>query len=381
MWLMLVMLMFPQIVETIYSPALGNLADTFAVSDTQAAQTLSVYFLAFALGVVVWGIAADKWGRRPTMLVGLALYAAAAAVAMCTDSFTVIMLARAASAFGIAVGSVVTQTMLRDTYSGESLAKVFSLMGMGIAISPVVGLFLGGQLVDAGGYTFVFATLLFMAAGLWLCNATLLPETQTEKQPVQLMSLGKRMLNDPHIWRSAGLVALYNIALFSYYQLGPFVFASMGLDAEQFGYSGVVLGVSTLVGSYLNRWLLSRQIAIQTILGGASVLLLVGAIGVFATEGMRLFNTVPLMLLPMMLVVIAFGLAIPNVLSRALTAYAKQAGSAGAILGLMYYLMIGVGLMLAGNLQDLGVSLIFCGITAFMVTLSRSKAGAPVTTS
>lgn len=56
MWLMLVMLMFPQIVETIYSPALGNLADAFGVSDTQAAQTLSVYFLAFALGVVVWGL-------------------------------------------------------------------------------------------------------------------------------------------------------------------------------------------------------------------------------------------------------------------------------------------------------------------------------------
>ncbi|GAL02876.1 hypothetical protein JCM19237_5769 [Photobacterium aphoticum] len=50
-------------------------------------------------------------------------------------------------------------------------------------------------------------------------------------------------------------------------------------------------------------------------------------------------------------------------------------------MGLMYYLMIGVGLMLAGNIQDLGWVLILCGITAFMVTLSRSKAGAPVTTS
>lgn len=78
LWLMLALLMFPQIVETIYSPALGAISQTFAVSYPQAAQTLSVYFLAFALGVAVWGIVADSWGRRPTMLLGLFIYGVAA---------------------------------------------------------------------------------------------------------------------------------------------------------------------------------------------------------------------------------------------------------------------------------------------------------------
>lgn len=82
LWLMVVMLMFPQIVETIYSPALGSIAQSFAVSYAQAAQTLSIYFSAFAVGVVVWGVIADKWGRRPTMLLGLFIYGGAALVAM-----------------------------------------------------------------------------------------------------------------------------------------------------------------------------------------------------------------------------------------------------------------------------------------------------------
>ncbi|MCE9853625.1 MFS transporter, partial [Shewanella chilikensis] len=92
--LMLALLMFPQIVETIYSPALGAISQTFAVSYPQAAQTLSVYFLAFALGVAVWGIMADTCGRRPAMLLGLFIYGVAAWVAMSTTSFAVLMAAR-----------------------------------------------------------------------------------------------------------------------------------------------------------------------------------------------------------------------------------------------------------------------------------------------
>ena len=153
------LLMFPQIAETIYSPALTSISDAYSVSYAQAAQTLSIYFGAFALGVVVWGILADYWGRRPTMLLGLLLFVIAACLAITTESFTVLMLARALSAFGIAVGSVVTQTMLRDTFTGEELAKVFAYMGIGISISPVIGMLLGSQLSALGGHQWVFVSI------------------------------------------------------------------------------------------------------------------------------------------------------------------------------------------------------------------------------
>ncbi|MGR5092110.1 multidrug effflux MFS transporter [Vibrio maritimus] len=367
LWLMVVMLMFPQIVETIYSPALGSIAQSFAVSYAQAAQTLSIYFSAFAVGVVVWGVLADKWGRRPTMLLGLFIYGGAALVAMKADNFTTVMLARAVSAFGIAVGSVVTQTMLRDVFRGDELAKVFSLMGMGISISPVLGMLLGGQLSQAGGYQYVFLALFVMALGLFAYNLVQLPETQQQKQPLQLSSLSGRMIKDVKIWQSAILVALYNVALFSYYQLGAFRFAELGFNAQQFGYSGIVLGLGTLVGSYVNKALLSRSCSQRTLLGVAALLLAVGSIGVFAMLDSIWFVA------PMMFVVMSFGIAIPNVLSVALTDYKQQAGSAGAVFGLMYYLMIGGGLGVAGMIQDLGTILIGCSVLAMVVTMSGKK--------
>ena len=71
LWLVVGLMMFPQIVETIYSPVLTHIATEFRVSEGQASQTLSVYFLAFAAGVVCWGRLCDLVGRRPAMLAGL----------------------------------------------------------------------------------------------------------------------------------------------------------------------------------------------------------------------------------------------------------------------------------------------------------------------
>ncbi|WP_324612881.1 MFS transporter [Ferrimonas aestuarii] len=149
-WLMLTLLMFPQIVETIYSPALGSIARHFSVSYQSAAQTLSVYFLAFAVGVVSFGVLADKIGRRPAMLLGLGIYGVATLLATQTENFTLLLILRALSAFGAAVGSIVTQTMLRDSYSGAELGQVFSLMGIGLGLSPVLGMFLGGPINPIG---------------------------------------------------------------------------------------------------------------------------------------------------------------------------------------------------------------------------------------
>lgn len=363
--LMVVLLMFPQIVETTYSPALGSIAQSFSVSYSQAAQTLSVYFLAFAVGVVVWGILADKLGRRPTMMIGLFIYGISALVAMYTESFLIIMVARALSAFGIAVGSVVTQTMLRDAFSREELGKVFSVMGIGISISPVLGMLLGGQLTAMGGHYYVFLALFVMALALFLYNLFKLPETQMERQPLRLGCLSMRMWKDSHIWFSALLVALYNVALFSYYQLGAFTFAELGFGSEQFGYSGVVLGFGTLSGSYLNKTLLSKQVSQRSLLWVSAMLLTVGAIGVYITLDSIWFVA------SMMLVVMSFGIAIPNVLSVALVDYKPQAGSAGALFGLLYYLLIGGGLALVGEVQHLGKALIVVSAATVLVTLSR----------
>lgn len=326
------LLMFPQIAQTLYSPALADIGQAFGVGPEAAGQTLSVYFLAFAFGVVVWGRLCDRFGRRPVMLAGLTLYGVATALALGVGSFNGLLMAQALAAFGAAVGSVVTQTVLRDRFSGAELAQVFSVVGIALAASPAIGLFSGAGLVQHFGYRGVLAGLLLLALTLCAWCLWSLPETRPASLPTASLrgTLGL-MLKDASLWRSVGLVAAFNIALFSYYSLGPFVFQRLGLSAEQFGYSGVLLALGSALGAWLNKGLLKRGAGSEQLVLAAGGVMLVGSVMVVLLQERWLF------VLPMLLVVMAFGVAIPNVLGAALTAYRDRLGTAGALFGLLYY--------------------------------------------
>ena len=74
LWLLFLLAGFPQFSETVYSPALPNIAHSLNAGNHLMQWTLSIYFVGFALGVFVWGRISDHWGRRPTMLVGISIY-------------------------------------------------------------------------------------------------------------------------------------------------------------------------------------------------------------------------------------------------------------------------------------------------------------------
>jgi MFS family permease len=369
LWLAIALLMFPQIAQTLYSPALGDIGRAFNVGPQAAAQTLSVYFLAFAVGVVVWGRLCDRIGRRPAMLAGLAIYAAATLFGLRVSSFNGLLLAQMLAAFGAAVGSVVTQTVLRDRFKGAELAQVFSLVGIALAASPAIGLFSGASLVEVFGYRGVLTALLLLATLLWLWSWYILAETRPAPcSHVGLFETLGRMLRDWGIWRSALWIASFNVALFSYYSLAPFMFQRLDVDASGFGYSGVILALGSGFGAWLNRRLLTAGFKALQLIRLAAGIALLGGVGVWSLQGSVAF------VLPMLLVVLAFGLAIPNILGSALANYADRLGTAGALLGLMYYLLIGAGLMLAGWFQALGETLIACSAVALLLTIKPGKA-------
>lgn len=364
--LALALLMFPQIAQTLYSPALSDIGQAFGVAPGQAAQSLSLFVLGFAPGVLLWGRLSDRWGRRPALLGGLALYVLALVLELQVRSFSALLLCQALAALGAAAGSVVTQTLLRDLFRGSELVRVFSLVGMLLAASPAIGLFSGSALVQAWGYRGALGGLLLLALALLGWCARALPETRPPTQPLApLFATLWQMLGDPGIWRSALLVALFNIALLSYYSLGPFLFRELGQGVQWFGYSGALLALGAGLGAWLNRRLLARGWSARRLLVVAALSVLLGAGGVQALQHSLW------LVLPMFGVVLGFGLAIPNILGSALAAYGDRLGSAGAWFGLLYYLLIGAGLLLVAWAQALAASLAICGAAALMLVLWR----------
>ncbi len=349
------LLMFPQIAETIYSPALTDISAHFAVSSADAGQTLAVYFIGFALGVLFWGWFSDRCGRRPALLCGLAVYTAGCILALAAANFSVLLAARVVAAFGAATGSVVGQTVLRDGYSGRQLAAIFSFVGMALALSPAMGVYLGGVLTTRWGMHGVFGGLALLAIVLLLLCLMIMPETRPSPTGKNaLWPLAQRMLVDIKIILAVALVAALNISLFSYYSQGPFLFNQLGLDSQAFGYSGMALASGSLLGALANRLLLRRGVGQRKIFNCAGLLLLLSSAGVALLTHSLLF------LLPMMGVAAAYAMAIPVVLGTALSGYGHCRGSAGALFGLAYYLFIGLGLAIVGWGQSLGAALVIC---------------------
>lgn len=366
LWLLTLLIMFPQLVETIYSPALPGIATAFHISSERAAQTLSVYFAAFAVGVAMWGWLSDCIGRRWAMLAGLICYGTGCALAIVAADFSVLLLARMVSAIGAAAGSVVVQTMLRDSYESPALSRVFSVMGAALALSPVFGLLSGGWLVSLYGHTGVFVALMLLALLLLILTATLLPETRPENTVRPRMTvLFPRMARDGELWKNAILVALLNTMLFSYYSLAPFLFGQLGWSSRAFGWTGLLLAFASLSGSLLNRRLLTAGLTPEQLVRYACALAALSGLVAWWLQHCAWI------LLPVFGVVLAYGIAIPNVLSQALRHYREQAGAAGALFGLSYYLLLGMMLGLAGMVQQLGLVLSVCALLAWLCSLRR----------
>lgn len=368
--LMIILLMAPQILETLYSPALTAIRLGYQIGAAQASQTLTIYFFAFAFGVAFWGVICDKYGRRTAMLSGLALYASGALLALFSHSFTLLLASRAVIAFGAAVGSVATQTMLRDVYQGETLGKIFAIVGMALSVSPVIGLFSGGTLVYWGGSTAIFSAQAILALLLLSWCWRSLPETREQSSGIRLIPCLRAMLQDKQIARSSLLIASFNVMVFSYFSLAPFIFETLGLTSEQFGYSGIVLAFGSLCGAGANRYFLQRGCPPNQQIQMATMLALLAAFGLYYWQNSLMF------LLPCMMVSVAFGLAIPNILSQALNHYRDRLGTAGAVLGLIYYLLIAIGLALAAISQHLPLVLLACSLisVACAATLRRPVA-------
>ncbi|MFW1801669.1 Bcr/CflA family efflux MFS transporter [Acinetobacter nematophilus] len=368
--LLAVLMMFPQVVETIYSPALPHIAYGFHISAEKASQTISLYFIAFALGIVFWGQMCDILGRRNSILGGLLIYAIGSIAAIFCSTFDDLIIARILSAFGAAVGSIGTQTIIRDIFKAKELVKIFSVIGILLALSPVLGMVLGAFITTGWGYQGVFLGLALFSIILMCWCVVDLPETLVKKRKkVPICHTFIVMLKDGDIWKTAFLVALFNMNLFAYYQLSPFYFQRLQASSWLFGLSGLCLTFGSVLGALLNKSLLNKDINPRILVSIAALIAILGSVLICISLAMKSW----LFIFPALLIMVAYGLAIPNLLATALKHYPECLGTAGALLGLMYYLLLGGGLILAGWVQNLSAVLLICSVAALCINLFRHR--------
>jgi Bcr/CflA subfamily drug resistance transporter len=346
--LLIALISFPQLSETIYTPALPEVAADLKATAYATEATLAIYFIGFALGVAIWGFISDGWGRRTTLLLGLGIYAIGSLACGKASSVEALLAWRSLQAFGASVGSVITQTMIRDLYEGKRRAQIFATIAGALAISPAVGPLLGGYISELWGWRANFTCLVVMAACLTIWSWMKLPETRPlhVKRPsfCQLRQLLRQMMYSAPLWGHILLISSTNGILFGFYEEGPFVFIEqLGLRPSQYGLLGLLIAGAMMIAAQLSYRLNQHSNPEQLIKAGAW-LSTIGA-GLFTLMvSLHLFDlslsSMGVILLALLAIFIGIGLIIPNSLSIAMKPYQAIVGTASSIFGGCYYILI-----------------------------------------
>ena len=346
--LLIALVGFPQISETIYTPSLPNVVKDLEASAYMVEATLSIYFLGFALGVLLWGTISDWSGRRGAMLMGLLVYGIGTLGCATAASVETLLVWRFFQAFGASVGSVITQTILRDAYNGAERTKLFSVMSGALAFSPALGPLLGGIISEFYGWRANFLVLTILSIFLVVWSFLSLPETRPKnicRLPLnKVFHLFTEMTKSRALWGYILLIGATNGIIFGFYQEAPFVFIDqLGMKPSHYGCFGLIIATSTILAarvSYRQSTHFSAQSIIQC---GATCVFIGGVLFAFTLlTGVFYLKSIGIgiAIATLFLIFFGIGIIIPNSLSHALKPYHNAAGTAGSIFGGYYYCLI-----------------------------------------
>ncbi len=225
-----------------YLPALPVIAGQFGVPAGSAQMTLSTYILGFALGQLLYGPMADSIGRKPVILGGTLIFAAAAVACALAQSIDQLITMRFFHGLAAAAASVVINALMRDMYPREEFSRMMSFVMLVTTIAPLLAPMIGGAVLVWFSWHMIFwilavAGLLVSAMIAVFIRETLPPE---RRQPFHLRTT---VGNFASLFRhkrvlSYMLASGFSFAgMFSFLSAGPFVYIEINhVSPQDFGY-------------------------------------------------------------------------------------------------------------------------------------------------
>ncbi len=339
-----------------YLPALPAIGSSLGAQIGAVQMSLTVFFIALAVGQPFYGPISDMVGRKPPLYFGLVLFAlASVGCALATDIQTLIAL-RFVQGLGAAAGMAIPRAVVRDLHTGTDAARLMALLMLVFSVSPILAPLAGSGVIALAGWRAVFWTVAVAAvAGLALI-AFSLKETRPAADRVE-SSFGSAMaayallLRD---WHYLGLVFIGSFAMagfFTYlanssfvmighYGLTPTMYSiAFGVNAAAF------IAVSQFTGALGERYGLTRVVQ-GGVAGSCAVML--AMFGYYATGGDALW-----VLIVLYFIASGFmGLVIPTTSVLALEKHGSIAGTASALLGTLQMLTGAVAMGVVGLFTD-----------------------------
>lgn len=339
----------------IFVPSMPGLVRVFDTDYATIQLTLTLYLVGVAVAQLAYGPLSDRFGRRPALLTGLAIYAVSSLLCAFAWSVEALIVGRVLQAVGGCAGMVLVRAIVRDVFERDRAASVIALVTMAMAVAPAMAPALGGFLEASFGWHSTF--LVPMAMGVIVLAAAIRSLNETNLMPIRRIDVPSMLRNYGELLRSrtfvgyAGNTAMSVGAFFAFLAGGPYVVIEiLHRHPSEYGLYFVLISGGYMLGNFAASRLSQRLgvdrmipigVAVSTIGGVASVGSLMAEVVTTAT-----------VFVPMMLVAIGNGISQPNGIAGAVSVNPRAAGAASGLMGFAQMSCGAVFTIVVGVLQN-----------------------------
>lgn len=320
-------------------PAFGRMRDDFglAADSTQVGATITVFFLGLAAAQLVYGPLADRWGRKPTLYLGLGIYVFGALAAAFAPSLGLVIASRFIWGVGAAGPRVVSVSVVRDIYEGERMARAMSFIMAVFVLVPVIAPSIGAAILEFASWRALFVVVagFGVVLALWSLRLpeTLDPANRMGAGPTALARAAKTVVTNRVTIGYTVAMAFAFGAFMSYLSTSELIISEVydqrSLFPIIFGGTAAVMGAAMLS----NAWLVGRFGLVPLV--KSSFRLFIGlsiGLAVFAwlTDGLPPFAP---FVIALAVTLGAYSVLSPNLNALAMQPMGAVAGMAAAVVG------------------------------------------------
>ncbi|MBY0379595.1 MAG: MFS transporter [Burkholderiales bacterium] len=334
---LMLLISFGSIGAVIFTPGLPTIATYFMISNQTAELTVTWYLVGYAFGQLIYGALANRFGSHTTIAIGaiLAIIGAIGCIlSYPLHSFILLVIARLIMALGAASGLKMTFTLSHKLFTHEESARVMGLLTCAFAITPGLGVFIGGIVVSYFNWAAPFYLMVVYALAI-LILARSLPEVYNTKD-YDALKLGNLMNNylvqfkDPSVIFGGLLVGLGSCIVYTFAALSPFIAINiMHLTPSDYGMYNFVPCIGILAGSLLSNhlgkiWSPNKSLKFGLSISLIGAILLTVLLYLFTNQAISLF-------IPMVIIYLGLSFIFGNSAALALK-HAKDKSNASAVM-------------------------------------------------
>lgn len=365
------------VLTDLYLPSLPLLARDLAAPMSATQLTMSALILSFGLSQLAWGPLADRFGRRPVLLLNLSLLVLASVGATLASHIGWLVFWRAAQGATMAAAVVCARAMVRDLYEPQQGARIMSLGLSGLGVMAIGAPLLGGALAMALGWRSALGAVACYTLLVLVFVWRQLPETLGTRNPralhgPTLLGNASQVLGHAGFRAWALLVSATYGGLFTLLAASSFVYVEvLGVTPLQYGMVMATGSTSYLCGTFFcRRWL--RRLGLLGAVRRGAFFSLAGALGMLVCALVPAIATLPLVLGAQCLFAFAHGIHQPCGQSGAVGPFPQMAGVAAALAGCMLALVaFAIGLWLGqamdGTIRPMAFGIAFWGTATAVV--------------